>query len=190
MQLLSNYGALLTGHFVLSSGRHSDTYVQCARILQWPVQASLLGNQLAQRFYQFNSKDLVIVSPAMGGILIGQEVARALNTKHMFTERTTRGFQLRRGFELNSSNKVIIIEDVITTGKSTEEVISVVKRHNAEVVAIGSIINRSATLTNNLLYEYLLKVEANNWHVDDCPLCAKGIATEKPGSRGEVKMLV
>jgi orotate phosphoribosyltransferase len=166
------------------------------------MKASFLGKALADKLHDvvwdYSPANIVVVSPAMGGIIIGQEVARAIGTErthhvpHMFLERTISGFQLRRGFELNNTKFVIIVEDVVTTGVSTAEAMAAVRLRGANVIAVASIINRATDHLpfGNVPYEYLLKVDAQNWYPEQCPLCVKGKEVEKPGSRGEIPRLL
>jgi orotate phosphoribosyltransferase len=175
-------GALLTGHFRLSSGRHSDRYLQCARLLQWPDRAEAAGRELAAKLTEFSPS--VVVSPAMGGLIIGHEVARALKLPFLFAERGEGGFTLRRGFRLDPGAHVAIVEDVFTTGKSTRETIEMVSGIGATVVAVGSIVDRglpSGAFT--VPYQSLLSLDVPSWPQAECPLCAKGVALDTPGSR-------
>src|SRR5262245_40974858 len=133
-------GALLRGHFRLSSGLHSDTYLQCARLLMWPDRAEAAGKKLAAKLRDFGAR--IVVSPALGGLIIGHEVARALGTPFLFTERQDGAFTLRRGFRVEPGDTVLVIEDVFTTGKSTREVIDTVTSAGARVLAAGSIVDR------------------------------------------------
>ena len=179
-------GALLTGHFKLSSGLHSDRYLQCAKVLMWPDRADALGRGLAALLRPFGAGS--VVSPALGGVVIGQEVGRALSVRAIFTERVEGAFALRRGFALESGEKVAVIEDVVTTGKSTREVIEVVRAAGAVVVACGSIIDRRASTekgdaVDGIPYRALLALDVPAWDPAACPLCAKGVPLTAPGSR-------
>jgi orotate phosphoribosyltransferase len=175
-------GALLTGHFRLSSGRHSDRYLQCARLLQWPDRAERAGEELASKLAGFSPT--VVVSPAMGGIIIGHEVARALKVPFLFAERGEGGFTLRRGFRLDPDARVVIVEDVFTTGKSTREVIDMIASLGAKVVAVASIVDRG--LPENAFpvpSRSLVSLNVPSWPEGDCPLCASGTPLDTPGSR-------
>lgn len=174
--------ALLSGHFQLSSGLHSDRYLQCALLLQWPERAARLGRALAGELETFGAR--TIVAPALGGVIIGYEVARSLRARSLFTERKDGHMQLRRGFRLAPGEVVAVVEDVFTTGKSTRETIQTVERLGARVVAAGSIVDRG--MTKNALSvpaHSLLKIEAAAWPAEICPLCAEGYPIESPGSR-------
>lgn len=175
-------GALLEGHFLLTSGRHSRQYMQCARVLQYPHHAARLGEALAQAF-QDQDIDLVI-GPAMGGILVAHEVGKALGTKALFTERENGVMKLRRGFELKPGERVLVVEDVITTGGSVREVLEVVKSYGATPVGVGVLVNRSGGKADfEVPLAALLEIEIQSFEPEDCPLCKSGIPAIKPGSR-------
>jgi orotate phosphoribosyltransferase len=183
LELMGELGALHSGHFLLSSGLHSDKYFQCARILQFPELARELGAALAA-FYAETPCDLV-VSPALGGILIGHEVARAMGRRFVFTERKDGEMMIRRGFGLEQGEKVIIAEDVVTRGTSLLEVVKVVEEAGGEVVGLTSIIDRtSGDVALPLPLRSLAKVTVRTWEAGACPLCADGTELVKPGSRG------
>ncbi|HHY28352.1 MAG TPA: orotate phosphoribosyltransferase [Desulfitobacterium dehalogenans] len=174
--------ALLEGHFRLTSGRHSRQYMQCAKVLQYPHHAARLGEALAESFRD-QGIDLVI-GPAMGGILVAHEVGKALRTKAIFTERENGEMKLRRGFELQPGMKVLVVEDVITTGGSVREVIEVVKSYGAEPVGVGVLVNRSGGKADfGVPLASLLEIEIESFDPENCPLCAQGIPAIKPGSR-------
>ncbi|AGA70175.1 orotate phosphoribosyltransferase [Desulfitobacterium dichloroeliminans LMG P-21439] len=174
--------ALLEGHFRLTSGRHSRQYMQCAKVLQYPHHAARLGEALAESF-QGHNIDLVI-GPAMGGILVAHEVGKALGTKALFTERENGEMKLRRGFELQPGQRVLVVEDVITTGGSVREVIEVVKAYGAEPVGVGVIVDRSCGKSEfGVPLAALLEIEIESFDPEACPLCAEGIPAIKPGSR-------
>jgi orotate phosphoribosyltransferase len=175
-------GALLTGHFRLSSGLHSDRYLQCARLLMFPQRAEAAGRELAQKLGEFAPR--VIVSPALGGIIIGHETARALGVPFLFAERQDGAFALRRGFRLEPGEEAVVVEDVFTTGKSTREVIERAVASGARVVAAGSIVDRG--LPSGALpvpARSLLTLSLPSWPEDQCPLCREGRPLEAPGSR-------
>ncbi len=175
-------GALLTGHFRLSSGRHSERYLQCARLLQWPPRAAAAGGELARALAPFSPS--AIVSPAMGGVIIGHEVARALSVPFLFAERQGGTFTFRRGFRLEPDTAIAIVEDVFTTGESTREVVEMVERLGARVVAVGSIVDRGLPPEAFALpSRSLLTVQVPSWTEEECPLCARGISLDTPGSR-------
>lgn len=182
LSLFQKQGALLTGHFKLSSGLHSEKYLQCALVLQYPDIAQILSKELAKRF----SKDKVdvVIGPALGGVTLAYEVARAIGVRGLFTERQDGKMVLRRGFLIKKSEKVLVVEDVVTTGGSTKEVIDVVKSLGADVVGVGSIIDRSSQKIDfGVPFQYLAKVSAETFEEKDCPLCKKKVPVTKPGSR-------
>ncbi len=183
LTLMEELDALHNGHFLLSSGLHSDRYFQCARLLQFPELAREVGAAMGQ-FFIDTPHDLV-VSPAMGGILIGHEVARALGRRFVFTERKDGQMMIRRGFSLEQGEKVIIAEDVVTRGTSLLEVIEVVKKAGGQVVGLTSIIDRTGGDAElPLPLHALARVQVQTWQAEDCPLCAEGRELVKPGSRG------
>ncbi|MEW6731199.1 MAG: orotate phosphoribosyltransferase [Acidobacteriota bacterium] len=174
--------ALLTGHFVLSSGLHSSKYLQCALVLQFPDDATQLGAALADHFR--NEPVGLVVAPALGGIIVAHEVARALGVRALFTERETGQMRLRRGFQLQSGERALVVEDVVTTGGSTREVIEVVEQSGGQVVGVGSIIDRSGGgLTFSCKRAALAALSVPTYDPQSCPLCQQGIAVIKPGSR-------
>ncbi len=183
-QLMERRGAILSGHFVLSSGLHSATYIQCALLLQHPADAETVGRALSMRVRQLlgNAPD-VVLSPALGGIIIGYEVARALGVRFGFTERQNGKMTLRRGQKVESGEKVVVIEDVVTTGRSTREVIEVATECGAKVIAVGAIVNRSHNIDFGVPFAFLVKEAIENYRPDDCPLCKAGQPLTKPGSR-------
>jgi orotate phosphoribosyltransferase len=182
----SEAGALLHGHFKLSSGLHSEAYLQCAKVLQWPERAGALGAALASLLAPFHPS--VVVSPAMGGVLIGHEAGRGLSVRAIFTERVDGEFTLRRGFALEPGERVAVVEDVVTTGKSTREVLAVVHASFAVPVVCGSIVDRRAPVekapaVDGVPYRALLALEVPAWDPAACPLCARGEPVVVPGSR-------
>ncbi|MCA6080042.1 MAG: orotate phosphoribosyltransferase [Endomicrobium sp.] len=182
--LFEKNGALLSGHFKLSSGLHSDTYFQAALILQYPIEAARLAEELAKRIEENNIKTDVVVSPALGGVIIGHEMGRALNARAIFTERVDGKVSLRRGFSINKGEKVLVVEDVITTGLSTKEVIDSLKPVGAEVVAVVSLVDRSAGKVDFGVPRFsLLSLEVKSFKEDECPMCKAGSTAVKPGSR-------
>jgi orotate phosphoribosyltransferase len=183
LKLLEQVGAIRTGHFELSSGRHSATYIQCALVLQHPNCAEQLGHELADRFKDHSVA--CVVSPALGGVIIGQEVARALGVRALFVERDRSGqMALRRGFELKPGERVLVVEDVWTTGGSTREAIGVVEQEGGLAVAAGAIIDRSGgRLELNVSACALLELDVPSYEPDDCPLCRAGGTPTRPGSR-------
>ena len=179
-------GALLEGHFKLSSGLHSGRYLQCARVLQFPDRAAALGTALAAALAPFSPD--AVVSPALGGIIIGHETARALNVRAVFVERVEAVFALRRGFSLGKGERVAVVEDVVTTGKSTGEVLDVVRAAGAVPVVAGSIVDRRADrgagdTVDGVPYRPLLTLDIAAWEPALCPLCGEGVPLVVPGSR-------
>ena len=184
-QLFLDHGALLKGHFFLSSGLHSDRYLQSALVLAQPNAAEQLGRKLASSVPE---RPALVLSPAMGGLIIGHEVARALGVRHYFTERVDGTMVLRRGFTLKPGEKVVIVEDVVTTGKSTKEAFQVVRACGAEVTGALSIVDRSEGKANlGVPYSALWTISVPAWKPEECPPCRAGIAVVKPGSRMEKK---
>ena len=175
-------GALLEGHFRLSSGLHSGRYLQCARLLMWPERAEAAGKELAGKLSEFPAQ--FVVAPAMGGIIIGHEVARALEIPFVFAERQDGAFALRRGFRLPPGEPVIVVEDVFTTGKSTREASAAVESAGGRVLAVGSIVDRGLPAgAFSVPARSLLSLSVPSWPEAECPLCRQGVAIDSPGSR-------
>lgn len=185
IELLTKSGALLDGHFRLSSGLHSGRYLQCAAALQNPGLAEKLGRSLAEQWRQTIRKPVsAVVSPALGGVIIGHEVARALGTRACFTERVDGEMTLRRGFQLGPGLRVLVVEDVVTTGKSTQETIDVIRFCGGEPVGVACIANRSGKDTvGELPLVALARLDIPTYEQADCPQCAAGEPIVKPGSR-------
>lgn len=186
-QMLAIYedaGALLTGHFILSSGRHSPRYLQSALVLMHPQHAATLGSALAATV---SAADVdVVVSPALGGLIIGHEVARALNKPFVFTERKEGAMSLRRGFAFDKGARALIVEDVITTGGSVRECMAVVREHGAEPFRVLAVVDRAPGMDGrfDVPHETLLHLDVPSYDAADCPLCREGILPAvKPGSR-------
>lgn len=180
--LLKDTGALLEGHFQLSSGRHSAGYVQCALLLQHPLLARQIGERLAEQLSGHSPES--VLAPALGGLLIGHEVAAALGVPFRFTERVGEGMALRRGFRFDSGERVILVEDVVTTGRSSREAIAVVEGQGARIVGAGSILDRTGGANPfDVPYRSLLALSLETYPVETCPLCAVGNPVVKPGSR-------
>jgi orotate phosphoribosyltransferase len=179
--------ALLRGHFRLSSGLHSDTYVQCARFLRRPDLAAPAAATLAAQIREAGLQPDTVVGPAMGGVVIGYELARQLGVPGVFTERDDTGqMTLRRGFTVQPGERIIIAEDVVTTGKSTNEVARLLTSLGAEILAVASLIDRTGGKAELSFPNFaLLPVTAATYAPDDCPLCRAGIPVVKPGSRPE-----
>lgn len=184
--LLDQTGAVRSGHFLLSSGLHSAGYVQCALVLQHPRYAERLAAELAARLGAGRAAD-VVVSPALGGVILGHELARALGCRAIFAERDAAGaLRLRRGFALAPGERVVVAEDVWTTGGSTREVIRLVEAAGAEVVALAALLDRggfAAEAAKTLPAVALVEMRFDTWTAAECPLCRAGSLPEKPGSR-------
>ena len=175
-------GALLEGHFRLSSGLHSPGYLQCALVLQHPREAEVLGAALGNLVRTLGAD--TVLSPAMGGIVIGQEVGRALGVRAIFAERQDGALTLRRGFALDPGEKVLVVEDVVTTGGSTRETMDVARAAGAIVVGACAIVDRSGGKQGlDVPFHALLPMDVKTYQPDACPLCQQGIAVVKPGSR-------
>jgi orotate phosphoribosyltransferase len=187
LELFRHTGAYLQGHFLLTSGLHSGEYLQCALVLRHPDAAEKLGRMLAAEIRKIAATPpTLVVSPALGGLIIGHEVARALETPFLFTERDpgTRRMSLRRGFTVEPGDTAVVVEDVITTGGSTQDVIDVLTGAGARVLAAGSIIDRSGSNAQvSAPRVALATLQVAAYRPEECPLCEKGIPAVKPGSR-------
>jgi orotate phosphoribosyltransferase len=181
LDLYRRSGALLEGHFRLTSGLHSPGYLQCALVLQHPRHAEALGREIAERTRDLQAT--VVVSPALGGVVIGHEVARALGVRAIFAERQDGALMLRRGFVIGEHERVLVVEDVVTTGGSTRETIQVAKAAGGDVVGAASIVNRGTGGQLDVPYVALLELQLPIYEPDKCPLCAQGVPVVKPGSR-------
>jgi orotate phosphoribosyltransferase len=175
-------GALLDGHFKLSSGLHSPAYLQCALVLQHPVEAESLGRALGALVTHL--RPTVVLSPALGGLIIGHEVARALGVRAIFAERVDGVLTLRRGFDLSPADRVLVVEDVVTTGGSTRETMSVAIALGASVVGAAAVVNRSGRPQPvDAPFQALASITPPTYQPETCPLCAQGLPVTKPGSR-------
>ena len=184
LELFRAAGALLEGHFLLTSGLHSPRYLQCARVLMDPVAATRLGGALAAALGPvLQEPPGAVVAPALGGVIVAHEVARGLGCRALFTERQDGRMTLRRGFTVLPGEGVVVVEDVITTGGSTREVMDVVKNSGGRVLAAGSLVYRGHGLDLGVPTKSLLPLEVPSYPADACPLCAQGSKPEKPGSR-------
>jgi orotate phosphoribosyltransferase len=184
-QMLEKVGALMTGHFKLSSGRHSDAYVQKQRVFEHPRLTQSLGEALASRFGAAHGKQApfdTVVSPAVGAILLGNAVAHAANVRFLYTERENDRMTLRRGQHLRPGERVLVVEDVITTGGSAAEVVAAAEANGAHVIGVGALVDRS-NVTQHFHLEALLKLEVKDWDEAECPLCRAGTPLDAPGSR-------
>jgi orotate phosphoribosyltransferase len=190
LELYRRSGALLEGHFRLTSGLHSPGYLQCALVLQHPQHAEALGRAIGDRVRDL--RPTVVLSPALGGIVIGHEVGRALGVRAIFAERVDGALALRRGFTLAGGDRVLVVEDVMTTGGSTRETIEAARAAGGQVVGTASIVNRGpstgsgqagTSLKFDVPYVSLLEIALPTYQPEACPLCAQGLPVVKPGSR-------
>ncbi len=187
VDVYKNDGALLQGHFLLSSGLHSDTYLQSARVLQHPEHAARLCAAMVAGIPEgIRTQIRCVVGPAMGAVLVSYECARALGVRSLFTERENGQMVLRRGFALSPGEGVLVVEDITTTGGSTRECITAVEAAGGKVLAGSAIIDRSAGFQDfdGIPFYPLLRLPVRTWSAEDCPLCAAGGVPVKPGSRG------
>jgi orotate phosphoribosyltransferase len=184
MKKFEQAGAIQKGHFKLTSGVHSDTYIQCAQVMQYPGFMHNLCSELGRKF---RGEDIdVIVGPAIGGIIISHVMAQVLGpwVRAIFTERENRKMTLRRSFEIKKDEKVLVVEDVTTTGGSVREVIDIVKERGGQVVGIGVLIDRSGgRIDFGVKMKSLLTLDIKSYQPENCPLCKKGVPVVKPGSR-------
>ncbi len=182
INLFRQSGALLDGHFRLTSGLHSPGYLQCALVLQHPGHAETLGRAVAER--SRDRQPTVVLSPALGGVVIGHEVGRALGVRAIFAERQNGALTLRRGFSITGADRVLVIEDVMTTGGSTRETMDVARAAGGRVVGAASIVDRSGgSVRFDVPFQALLEIALPTYRADACPLCAQGLPVAKPGSR-------
>ncbi|MDR0914294.1 MAG: orotate phosphoribosyltransferase [Oscillospiraceae bacterium] len=183
LEVLKEAGVLLEGHFKLTSGRHSDKYLQCAKIFKNTKYSEELCEALAKQFA--NDGVEIVVGPAMGAIQMAYEVSRHLGCENYFAEREDGEFALRRGFSIVPGQKVLVVEDVVTTGKSVKEVLSLLKTMGADVVGVGSIVNRSGgNVDFGVPFKSVITVDVESWTPEECPLCKEGKSEPiKPGSR-------
>jgi orotate phosphoribosyltransferase len=180
LDILTEVGALLQGHFLLSSGRHSNRYCQCAKLLMYPDKAEEVLKEVADKVRDLNFD--IAVGPAMGGIIAAYELARQVKKPSIFTERVEGEMTLRRGFEIFPGQKVLIVEDVVTTAKSSLEVAEVIKSYGGEVVGIACIVDRSSIKIDYPVFS-AVKLQIDTYDKDECPLCKEGEPAVKPGSR-------
>ena len=184
LQIFEKTGGILKGHFILTSGRHSDTYMQCAKLFVDPKSSEELCKSLAEKLGDM--KIDMVVSPAVGGILMGYEMARQLGVNNIFAERENGAMTFRRGFELKEGCNVLVVEDVVTTGGSVKEVVALCKEHGANVQAVASVVDRSnGKVDFGVKYVNLISMDVVSYEAEDCPMCKEGkIPAVKPGSRG------
>ena len=184
LNVFKKSNALLEGHFLLTSGLHSDRYLQCALVLQCPKQALALGAALAEKLLALAEKPDFVIAPAIGGILVAHEVARAAGVRALFAERQDGALKLRRGFQIRPGEKAWVVEDVVTTGGSTKETMDVVTQAGGVVLAAGSLIDRSGGRADlGVPREALAVLNVPTFTAEECPLCKNGSRAVKPGSR-------
>ncbi len=184
LKMLKDTGAIMEGHFKLTSGYHSQHYLQCAKLLQYPD----LTYKLVSEIPDIMNKEVIdsvdtVISPAIGGIIFGYMLAFKLNKKMIFAERKNEKMEIRRGFEIKKGEKFIIAEDVITTGGSVKEIIEICRENGAVVEAVVSMVNRSSDIDFNVPYHYLIKFDIDKYNPDNCPLCKEGMELYYPGSK-------
>lgn len=180
--ILEKSGALQTGHFLLTSGKHSNKYMQCAKIFQHPDISSEISKDLAEKYDSYEID--IVIGPAVGGIILAYEVARQLEVRALFAERENGVMTLRRGFEIKPGSRVLVVEDVITTGGSVKEVINVVRSAGGEVVGVAGVVDRSGgKVIFDVPFKSAIKIDIETFEPEDCPLCKSGSAAIKPGSR-------
>lgn len=186
LDIFKQTGALLEGHFKLTSGRHSKNYFQCAKVLQHPRHLSEVCGGIAGHFAQKGVE--TVISPAIGGIVVGTEVGRQLGVKSIFAERKEGVMTIRRGFSLEKGEKVLVVEDVVTTGGSVAEVMALVEAAGAEVVGVGCVVDRSNGKVRLADDQFsVMAMEVVSYTAEECPLCREGIPIEAPGSRASAK---
>lgn len=182
LKVLEEAGVLLKGHFLLTSGKHSERYLQCAQLFKDPEYSRIISKELVEK-YKEEKIDLV-VGPAVGGIILAYEVARQLNVRNIFMERENGKMTLRRGFDIKEGERVLVVEDVVTTGGSVKEVIDVIKEMGGTIIGVGSIVDRSS---NNRKFEEelksVIKFNIETFEPENCPICKEGKPVVKPGSR-------
>lgn len=182
IEIYKSHSALLKGHFLLSSGMHSDTYLQSALVMQYPFMAEQLLEELAKKiyFYDFST----VLSPAIGGIRVGYEIARILRKRSIYAERVNGEMQLRRGFKIFEGERIMVMEDVLTTGKSVNEVLNIVKAQGAKPVLVSALIDRSpGAVSFDIPFIPLLKLNVLTYSPNECPLCKQDLPLVSPGSR-------
>jgi orotate phosphoribosyltransferase len=182
MEIFKKTGVLMEGHFLLTSGRHSDKYLQCARVFQYPEFSEELARALAEGFK--DDKIDLVIGPAIGGIVLSYEMGRCLGVKTIFAERENGEMTLRRGFEIPEGTRVLVVEDVITTGGSVREVIELVRAHGAQIAGVGAFVDRSSgRIDFGVKFMAVVTLEVESYEAANCPICSTGIPLVKPGSR-------
>ena len=187
LAILKEREAVLEGHFLLTSGRHSDRYVQCAKLFQYADTSEIICKELAEKFE--GEKIDVVVGPALGGVIMAYEMGRQLGVRNIFAERENGNMTLRRGFKVEKGERVLVCEDVVTTGGSVKEVIALLSDMGAEIVGVGSVVDRSnGKVDFGVPFHAVLCMEVTSYEADNCPLCKEGkIPAIKPGSRNLTK---
>ena len=182
--IFTETGVIQKGHFELSSGRHADKYLQCAKVLQYPKYADMLGEKIAN-LWQDTEID-VVIGPALGGVVISYTAGRALKIRAVFSERKEGQMQLRRGFDIKPTENVLVVEDVVTTGGSVREVIELLEDFNTNIVGISSLVDRSGgEVEFDYPFKSLLQINVASYRPEDCKLCQNNVPINKPGSRKE-----
>ncbi|AAM24740.1 orotate phosphoribosyltransferase [Caldanaerobacter subterraneus subsp. tengcongensis MB4] len=182
LEIFEKLEVINKGHFLLSSGKHSDTYLQCAKIFQYPNYSEIFSRELAEKFKGYRID--VVIGPAIGGIILAYEVARQIGVRALFAEREDNVMKLRRGFEISKGERVLVVEDVVTTGGSVKEVIELVRSLGGEVIGVGTIVDRSdGKIDFGVPFESIVKLQIKTYEKEECPLCKEGIPLVKPGSR-------
>jgi len=185
LKVFQDAGALLEGHFLLSSGLHSAQYLQCALLLRYPSRARKLCSKLAAKFR--GKRIEAVVGPAYGGIIVAYELARALGARALFTERKDGRMQLRRGFKIKQGERILVAEDVVTTGGSVKELLRAIRPYKPKIIAIAALIDRKKGQApfGKICFKSLKRIKIKAYKPKDCPLCKRGIALVKPGSRAK-----
>lgn len=182
LEIFRRTGVMQEGHFRLTSGRHSDRYMQCARLFEYPQDSAEVCSDIAAFFR--DKKIDVVAGPAIGGIIMAYEVARILGVRNVFAERENGVMTLRRGFYVSEGSRALVVEDVVTTGGSVKEVVDFLRGSGVEIVGVGSVVDRSNGAADfGVPFHALLSMEVHSWEADECPLCRQGVPIIKPGSR-------
>lgn len=182
--ILRKTDVMKEGHFILTSGKHSDKYMQCAMLFQYPEESKKCCTALAEKINTNNVKIDTVISPAVGGILMGYQMSECLGVRNIFAERENGAMSLRRGFDVKEGENVIVCEDVVTTGGSVKEVVSLLKERGANVVCVCSIVDRSRGKADfGVPFQSLVTIDFDTYEPDECPLCKSGSKAIKPGSR-------
>lgn len=183
IKLFENCGALLNGHFLLRSGLHSEKFFQAALVLQYPAHARIICSQLAKKL-ELKEKPTAVISPALGGLIVGHEIAAALGVRAIFAEKENDGLFLRRGFSIKKGEKIVVAEDVVTKGGRAQQTIDLVRSLGGDVLCLAVIVDRSENNTKfDVPFHSLIKLNLRTWPATECPLCKDGISLVKPGSK-------